>query len=237
MTGLPLIVIRPEPGCTATTDAARALGLDVHAFPLFEVTDLPWHVPDPLLYDGLLAGSANVFHHGGPGLASLAGLPVHAVGETTAQAARRAGFDVAHVGSGGLQPLVAALPPSRMLRLCGVERVMLACPDGVVVDDRIVYAARAKPLPDALVALLQRPAVVALHSGEAARHFKSESDRLNLPRHAFDLACMAPRIAESAGSGWHRIEIADETTDAALLELACQMCQTVCLRGHGQNEK
>jgi uroporphyrinogen-III synthase len=237
MKGLPLIVVRPEPGCAATMVAARALNLDAHGFPLFDVAGHDWHVPDPALYDGLLAGSANVFRHGGPGLAALTGLPVHAVGDATAQAAREAGFNVAEVGSGGLQPLVSHLLPSRMLRLCGHERVTLTCPDGITVDDRVVYAARAKPLPDTLVALLQGPAVVALHSGEAARHFKSESDRLNLPRHAINLACLAPRIAESAGSGWHHIEIAVETTDAALLELACQMCQTVCLRGHGQNEK
>lgn len=237
MSDLPLIVLRPQPGCAATVAAAHALGLDARGFPLFEIVAQEWDVPDPAGYAGLLAGSANVFRHGGAGLAALRRLPVHAVGETTAETARTAGFTVAQIGMGGLQPLVATLTPGRLLRLCGQERVALVCPDGVTVDDRIVYAAQARPLPDALVALLAHPAVVLLHSGESARHFASESDRLGLARGAIGLACLAPRIAESVGSGWHRIEIAAKTTDAALLELARQMYQTVLLRGHGQNEK
>ena len=85
---VPLIVIRPEPGCSATVAAGRAAGLDVHGHPLIAIRPRSWQTPDPAQFDALLAGSANVFRHGGPGLAGLKRLPVYAVGETTAAAAR-----------------------------------------------------------------------------------------------------------------------------------------------------
>ena len=60
---------------------------------------------------------------GGPGLAALRGLPVHAVGEATAAAARASGFDVASVGYAGVERLVGALDPKlRLLHLAGEDR-------------------------------------------------------------------------------------------------------------------
>ena len=229
---IPVIVIRPAPGNTATVAAARALGLTALAFPLFEMAACDWNVPDPAPYDALLAGSANVFRLGGDGLGRLAALPVHAVGAVTADAARGAGFAVAQTGEGGLQPLVGALPPGRYLRLAGEKRVPLALPDSVVVDDVVVYAARGIAMPPALVAALAKPAVVLLHSGEAAQHFAAESARLGVRRDCLALACLAPRIGAMAGPGWQSIEIATSRSDHAVLALAVQMCETVSPRGH-----
>jgi len=89
---LPLIVIRPEPGCTATVSAARAAGLDPHGFPLFAVVARSWQAPPPDQFDALLLGSANALRAAGPGLAALRHLPAYCVGETTAAAAREAGL-------------------------------------------------------------------------------------------------------------------------------------------------
>lgn len=61
---LPLVVIRPEPGNTATCASARALGLEAIAAPLFEIEPVGWDVPDER-FDAILAGSANVFRHAG----------------------------------------------------------------------------------------------------------------------------------------------------------------------------
>jgi uroporphyrinogen-III synthase len=228
----PVVVIRPEPGNAATAAAARALGLTVLAHPLFAMGPTAWDAPDPAPYRALLAGSANVFRLGGAGLEGLSALPVHAVGAVTAQAARAACFAVAEIGEGGLQPMVDILPPGRYLRLAGQKRVPLALPEGVEVDDVTVYTARAIAMPPALVAALAQPAVVLLHSGEAALHFAAESDRLGVARARLALACLAPRIALAAGDGWQRVEIAGLRTDEAVLALAAQMCETVSLRGH-----
>ena len=70
----PLVVLRPEPGNTATCDAARALGLSAISAPLFAMAPVAWVAPAPAACTGLLAGSANVFRHGGADLAALAAL-------------------------------------------------------------------------------------------------------------------------------------------------------------------
>jgi uroporphyrinogen-III synthase len=180
----------------------------------------------------LLAGSANVFRLGGTGLNCLAALPVHAVGAVTADAARAAGFVLTRTGEGGLQPLAETLPPGRYLRLAGEKRVPLALPPGVEVDDITVYAAHGVAMPAELVAALAKPAVVLLHSGEAAQHLAAEMARLGVARDRLALACLAPRIGLAAGTGWQAIEIAAKRTDEAVLALAAQMCEEVSLRGH-----
>jgi uroporphyrinogen-III synthase len=229
---LPVFVIRPEPGNAATVAAALALGLEARGYPLFDMAPAPWTVPDPAHYRALLAGSANVFRLGGEGLARLRHLPVHAVGAVTADAARAAGFTVAAIGEGGLQPMASALPPGRYLRLAGEKRVPLALPEGVAVDDVVVYAAAGLPMPPALASALAEPAVVLLHSGEAAAHFAAESDRLGVNRSQIVLACLAPRIGQMAGPGWQHVEIAETRSDHAVLALADQMCKKVSPRGH-----
>ena len=87
-----VLVLRPEPGATATVRQARERGLDAVAVPLFEVDPMAWEAPDPFGFDGLLLTSANALRHGGDRLQSLRGLPVYAVGDATAEAAREAGL-------------------------------------------------------------------------------------------------------------------------------------------------
>jgi uroporphyrinogen-III synthase len=224
---LPLIVIRPEPGCTATVSAARVAGLDPHGFPLFAVVARSWQAPLPGEYDALLLGSANALRAAGPGLGAVRHLPAYCVGEATASAARDAGLTVAAVGRGGLQAALATLGPvhRRLLRLAGEERVPLTLPAGVTMTERVVYASRAQPMPAELAALLARPALVALHSGEAAHHFAAECVRLGLRRALHSLCVLAPRVASAAGQGWREVAVAGEPSDAALLALARQMCQ------------
>lgn len=223
----PLLVVRPEPGNATSVTAARALGLNVLGAPLFAVEAVGWTVPDPQGCAGILAGSANLFRLGGPGLAALTALPVLAVGGETARATRDAGFAVAAVGEGGLAEVARHLAPGRYLRLSGADPVPLAVPPGVVVDTITVYAARTLPLSAAAQALLAQPCVVALHSGEAARHFATECDRLGLARGRIALACLAPRIAAMAGAGWQAVEISAMRRDQPLLALARQMCQNL----------
>ncbi|MEY4721487.1 MAG: hypothetical protein RIQ46_1212 [Pseudomonadota bacterium] len=220
---IPLIVIRPEPGCAASLAAARAMGLEAHGFPLFSIAALPWQAPPAESFDAVLLGSANALRHGGAELAACRGKPAYAVGEATAAAARAAGLDVVATGRGGLQGLMPRLDPAhrRLLRLCGQERVALEPPPGVSIVERVVYASEALPLPGALAELLRRPAVVALHSAEAARHFAG----LCADRGPVRLACIGPRVSEAAGTGWAAVEAAPVPDDAALLALAARMCQ------------
>lgn len=228
-----LVAIRPEPGCAATVAAGAALGLDIAPHPLFVAAPVAWDAPDPAPYDAVLLGSANAVRHGGASLAQLTALPAICVGETTARAARAAGFAVALTGSGGLQqvlPQAHALGLARLLRLSGEAHVPLDLPAGMSADTRIVYRVAARPVDPALAAILRGGAVVLLHSGEAAAHFAAEVDRLGIARRSIALACLAPRIAARAGSGWGAIEVAPATDDAALLAIAGQMCQAFAAR-------
>ncbi len=222
-----LIVIRPQPGNDATVAAARAAGIEAHGFPLFAVTPRSWQVPAPGQHDALLIGSANALRHGGPGLAALRHLPVYAVGETTAAAARAAGFTIAHAGSGGLQTVLGELAPQhrRLLRLAGDDRVSLALPSGVSMDERVVYASEPQPFPAELAAMLQRPVIIALHSAEAAHHLAASCVRHSIRRAPLRIAVLGPRIAQAAGEGWGEVAVAALPSDPALLALARQMCQ------------
>ena len=223
---MPVIVIRPEPGCSATLAAARELGLETRGFPLFRIVARDWEAPPAHKIDAVLLGSANAVRCAGESLAQYAGKPTYVVGQATASAAAAAGFTIAASGSGGLQDVVGAITHKRLLRLTGEEFVKLELPPGTTLIERIVYASQARPLPAALAEMLTVPAVVMLHSAAAARHFAAECGRLGLDRGRLTLAVIGPRVAEAAGPGWRRIGTAPEPSDHALLALATRLCQT-----------
>jgi len=224
-----VIVLRPQPGCDASVAALRELGLEALGYPLFAVAPRRWSPPAPDSFDALLIGSANALRHAGSALGSYRGKPAYAVGKRTAGAASQAGLAIAQTGSGGLQELLGALDPAhrRLLRLAGEVRVALEPPSGVAIAEHVVYASEPVPMPSALCILLQRPALVLLHSGEAARHFAAECTRLGIVRELIAIAALAPRIAEAAGEGWQTVGTAPLPQESALLALAAEMCETL----------
>ena len=223
------VVLRPEPGNAATCAAARSLGLEAVAAPLFEIARVVWHAPAPARFDAVLFGSANALRCGGERLAALRSLPAYCVGAATADAARSAGFSISAVGKGGIASLVPALARDgrrRALRLAGEAHVDLDAGPGCRVETVVVYRALPLPLARPAAEALRAGAVALLHSAEAAGHFAGECDRLGQARETVALACMGPRIAEEAGTGWRAVHTAAEPNDAALLALARRMCQT-----------
>ncbi|WDA41223.1 uroporphyrinogen-III synthase [Erythrobacter sp. BLCC-B19] len=224
--GFHLIALRPEPGLAATLEKARALGLVATGHALSEIRPVAWQCPDPARLDGLLIGSANAILHGGPGLERLLDKPVYAVGEATAAAARAAGFTVAMVGSGSLQGVLDCIAgPMHLLRIAGEEHVPLAPPPGVTFDTVIAYRSAALPLDPLTAALASGEALVLLHSAATARQFAAECDRLGLDRATITLAALGPRIAAGAGDGWAAIHVAARPDEAALLQLAFDLCR------------
>jgi uroporphyrinogen-III synthase len=223
----PVIIVRPEPGATATLLAARALGLKAQAHPIFEVRPVPWLPVARDEIDAVILGSANAIRHGGDGLEDLRGLPAYCVGRTTAEAAQAAGFPVARIGTGGLQNVLDILAPEhrRLLRLAGVSRVPLTLPAGVTMETREVYASVPLPMGKRLDRALERPCVVMLHSGDAAEHFAAICHEVGLDRSHIALALIGPRVLRHAKEGWASVQTATLPNDAALLALARQMCQ------------
>jgi uroporphyrinogen-III synthase len=225
---VPMVIIRPEPGCSASLELARGMpGVEAHGFPLFEVSPRSWEAVAPDRYDAMLIGSGMVFRQGGRGLGALRSLPVYAVGETTAVAAREAGFTVIASEAGSMQAMLGQLDKAhkRLLRLAGEERISLTLPKGVTVEERVVYASAPRALPPELVTMLRSPAIVALHSAEAARHLTSECVRHGIKRAPIRLAVLSGRIGAAAGDGWGEVASVPYPEDKALLVLARQMCQ------------
>lgn len=224
----PAFLVRPEPGWSASAKAARSIGLEVQGEPLAKVEAVAWQIPDRD-FDGLLIGSANVFRHGGRGLDRLRDLPVHCVGESTADAARESRFTVETVGQGGLANVVASLAGRRLklLRPGGEARIALNPPSGIEVTDAVVYRLCHVPISTALAQDLGRGGVVLLHSAELARHFGAECERLGLSRDRLELVLIGPRLVPAAGDGWRAVHIAERPDDAALLALAVQVCSKV----------
>jgi uroporphyrinogen-III synthase len=212
-----VLVLRPEPGASATVKRARELGLDAIAVPLFEIEPVAWEVPDAARFDGLLLTSANALRHAGDRLGELRGLPVHAVGEPTAEAAREAGFDIAATGDDGVDRLLGSIEAElKLLHLCGEDHR-----EPAEARQKIkaipVYSAKAVEDPD-----LRRAhgAVALVHSPRAGRRFAE----LVRDRGSTSIAAISSVAAEAAGSGWRAVETAAQPTDDALLALASRLC-------------
>jgi len=213
-----LLLLRPEPGLAASAARARAMGLEVIACPLFRVEPVAWDVPDPDDYDALLLTSANAVRHGGGELDALKSLPVHAVGEATADAAADAGFRVESVGEGGIESLLANLPESlRLLHLSGEHR--REPPAAQRIDTRIVYRSVE----------LDEPGLPPLSGLVAAVHSPRAGARLTQlagPCDRTAIAAISAAAAQACGLGWERIGVAQRPDDRSLLALAATLCQT-----------
>jgi uroporphyrinogen-III synthase len=219
----PLIIVRPEPGASATASAARAAGLDAVIIPLFEIRAVDWQPPDPSGFHAVLLTSANALRHGGTGLDRLTSLPAHCVGQATAAAARDARFVVRSVGGAGVDELLQSVAPElRLLHLCGADRKDPAHPRQIIESLPVYEAVELSPeLREAA------GAVVALHSPRAASAFARNADSQGLDRSTISLAAISPEAAAAAGPGWKRVEAAAEPSDAALLAIASHLCNNL----------
>lgn len=211
-----VVVLRPAPGDAATAGRLRAAGLSVRQLPFFAASPLSWAVPDPADFDALLLTSANAVRHGGDGLDALKRLPVVAVGEATATAARAAGFTVAVTGQDDAAAAVARAHASgftRLLHLAGRDRA----PTGEGVVALTVYASEPLPVADADIRALAG-CVVLLHSVRAARMLAARV--FAAERAGIALVALSPTIAAAAGDGWESIDSAAEPSDDSLVPLA-----------------
>jgi len=215
-----LFLFRPQPAADASAERARTLGLEPVVTPLFQIHPVKWIAPDPASYDGLLLTSANAIRHGGDGLEAMRGLPVYAVGEATAEAARESGFKVRKTGTGNVDDLLAAIPARlRLMHLCGFHRRPPVDPPQQITTACVYRSKPAVPPPE----FRALPGHVgAVHSAAAAKRLAE----LVLPveRGRIRLAAISHQAAVAAGLGWQAIGIADEHNDDALLALAARLC-------------
>jgi uroporphyrinogen-III synthase len=181
------------------------------------VQPVAWEAPESSAFDGLLLTSANAVRCGGEQLRKLRGLKTYAVGEATAEAARRGGFDIAATGDSGVDRLLGSIDRDlRLLHLCGADR---RSPDDARQDITriVVYRSKEIDAPDLSAA---RGSVALIHSPRAGRRFAE----LVGDRNTISIAAISEAAAEAVGTGWNAVEAADAPTDDALLALAARLC-------------
>src|SRR4249920_366587 len=116
-----ILVTRPHPDDETTAKALRDRGFDVLRAPMLRFEPVPFQDDADARYGAVIVTSANALRAIAPHLAGsrLLQLPLFAVGEHTAAAAREAGFDevIASKGdAGALRDLVLAAVKSKQLK-------------------------------------------------------------------------------------------------------------------------
>ncbi|MCA1456321.1 uroporphyrinogen-III synthase [Bradyrhizobium sp. BRP22] len=116
-----VLVTRPQGDGEATADSLRSRGFEVLLAPMLRLEALPFQEEDDARYDAVIVTSANALRAAAPQLAghALLRLPLFAVGDHTAAAAREAGFAEVLSASGdatALSELVRARRKARKLK-------------------------------------------------------------------------------------------------------------------------
>ncbi|TIL72073.1 MAG: uroporphyrinogen-III synthase [Mesorhizobium sp.] len=230
-----VLVTRPEPGASRTAQRLEDLGFKPILLPLTETVALPVD-PDRVAANAAAVAvtSANAVRHAPKEIsAALAGLPCHAVGRRTAQAARAAGVLSVSQGPGDAEALADALAGDyagqTIVYLCGrvrysgfEQRLQSA---GVQVRAVETYDTVALDYSDgAVLARLSGLPVeaVLLYSAKAATALQALAGRPAL-RELFKKTCffaLSGRIAaalETVAS--EQLRVAPEPSEEALLEL------------------
>jgi len=233
---LKLLITRPEPDGERTAAALRALGHEVLLAPLIRIAPVAAGLgPGP--WAALLITSANAVwaleNH--PQKQILRGLPVLAVGDRSAAAARGAGFaDV--TSADGTAKELCDLAASRyggsgqpLLWLAGAERasdlVAALAAVAVPIEMRVIYQAVADiDLPTDVIAALRdgRVGGVLHYSPRSAEAYLAAATRAGLADIALRPVqyCLSARIADPlVAAGAANVRVSPHPTEESLLQL------------------
>lgn len=219
----PIVIVRGEPGASATAAKVVAAGEEAVVAPLFAACPLAWDAPDAEDFDALLLTSANAVRHGGDGLALYHGLPCWCVGVATGSVAKAAGFSVVRVGDSDAATLLAApeAEGQRWLWLAGARHQPLAAPPSATLTVRTVYAVDRLPVAAGLRQALAGPTILLVHSSEAARVLRG----LVTNPAIHQMVAISADAAKAAGSGWRSVSSADSPNDSEMVAIAAALCQ------------
>jgi len=229
-----ILVTRPEPAAERTASALLARGHDVWKLPLMQVEPVAAELSGG--WGGVIITSANA-----PAAIaknsvrdSLLTLPLFAVGERSADAARSAGFTAVTSAGGSVRDLVRLLRQRKadasapLLYLAGEDRaadlVGELAANGIAAEMRVVYRAVAAPFPDELVAALESGDVQAvLHfSRRSADNYLAGAREAGVTEQAVAVRhyCLSAQVAEPLeAAGAKRVTVAPRPEEAALIEL------------------
>ncbi len=214
-----VLVLRPEPGAARTATLLAGRGFDPILYPLFAVEPLAWDRPAEGAFDALLLTSANAVRHFDTGSGAMRSLPCYCVGETTAQAARDAGFADVRVGGGDAAstiPLLVADRRSRVLHPCGAD-VRPFDANGLGIERLPVYRAAERGDAAGLEALVRAraPTAAMVHSPRAGERLDSLLSR-DL-RSGIAIVAISEAAGAACGSGWCRVLVAPSRNDIEMI--------------------
>ena len=229
-----LVVTRPQADSERTAATLRARGHAVLVAPLLRVEPVAADLSG--IWGAGIITSANAPGAivGNSARAALVKLPLIAVGQRSADAARQAGFTDVTSAGGDVRDLVqliaerhtdAAAP---LLYLAGEDRaadlVAELVVHGIAAEMAVVYLAVTAPFPPALTAALKAGEVDAvLHfSRRSAENYIASARQAGIIEQALAVRhlCLARPIAEPlSGAGAGSIAVAKRPDEAALIGL------------------
>lgn len=232
---LKVLVVRPQPDCDATIARLAGLGVDAIAAPILEIRPVGGFTM-PGKSRALLFTSANAPRvlAGQAEASALLAVPVYAVGDRTAEAARTAGFldirsaggdvgDLVHMVCDEIRPGDGAIVHVRGRDVAGDAAGELAR-RGYTVETVVAYEAAAVGSlpPDAVSALADGGIdAVLFYSPRTAELFAELSNRAGIAKTLNRIVAIAlsANVAEKArAAGFGHVSVAGRPDEAALLE-------------------
>ncbi|MES2289063.1 MAG: uroporphyrinogen-III synthase [Pseudomonadota bacterium] len=245
-----VLIVRPEPGNGVTADAVRAMGHEPVCVPLFEIAPVAWDAADPAGFDAVAMTSASAARLGGAGLALYRHLPLFAVGEATAAAARDAGFE--RIIAGGRDAIELGAMLQKPLSFRGGVGVGQTAPDSNnLVDEsiphpnpspkgeglKVVHFAGEdfRPIPTRASVTVRcvyaaRPLapVLPLDADVALVHSPRAGERLAAlveNRNALKIIAISENAARACGIGWRDMIVSPAPRDDAMLACLARLCE------------
>jgi len=228
-----ILVTRPSPDGERTAAAVRARGHEVLRVPLMRVRPVPAVISGN--WSAVIVTSANALRVlPAEQITPLLSLPLYAVGQRSAEAARERGFCEVHSANGDARDLVRLIAERHAnetapyLYLAGEDRAAdieaALAKHGVKVETVIVYRIVTTGFPPELFNAVERREIHAvLHfSRRSAENYVSGARAAGLIEQALAprQLCLSRQVAEPiAAAGAQSVAIASRPDEAALLTL------------------
>jgi uroporphyrinogen-III synthase len=226
-----VLVTRPQPQSDDTIGRLAARGIEGIAAPLMRIETVAAALPADAAAIALTSSNAVRALTDQPDCRALMGVPVFAVGERTAAAARTAGFGDVRSAGGDVDSLVrlvaSSLPPNagRIVYASGrdvagdLEGRLAAA--GLNVERIVVYeavAATALPEPARHMLAAGDIGAVLLYSPRSARIFAALSMRAGISLEDTIAVAMSDAVAEAAGqAGFAAVAVAARPEQGELI--------------------
>lgn len=228
-----VLITRPQPEAGAFAARCAEEGLEPIVSPLMEIVELG--VATDLSSVAALAFTSVNGVRAFTQNSQMRDLPVFAVGATSANESRRAGFDEVYVADGDVDALAALITAhwssgdGAILHAAGATRagdlVKALEEKGIAARREVFYeAAPVDGLNDDALAALQSGRAdlwVALFSPRSAKLFLEamEKAKLTPALGMVNAACLSQAVADAAGEGWRTVHVAPRRDSAAMIEL------------------